>query len=113
MRSRGARFQAPPGNALSSRFRLDAASALRGELPPGPELDPEIAREPAGDQLSDRALPAVDLGVAGHLGFQLQPGVIETGAHEDRLVPPLLALLLRYRRGDGGHRSLEALLRKG
>src|ERR1051326_9389149 len=66
--------------------------------PPGPELDPEIPYDAAEDEV-DGALPAaVDLGAAGHIGFQEHGGVFQAGGDGDG---PLAGELVLFG-GDGG-----------
>ncbi len=53
-------------------------------LPPGPELDSDIAGEPSRHEIEDPPLAAEDLGVPRHLGLEEPGSVVNLGADQDR-----------------------------
>lgn len=45
--------------------------------PPRPELDADVAREPAGEEVEHTPFAAINLGRAGHVGLELEAGILQ------------------------------------
>src|SRR5262249_41573794 len=85
-----------------------SALAHDGLLPPGPNFDPEVSLEAPGDEVKDAPFPAINLGVACHIGFEKQGNVADlSGGEKDSLV--LMICLFGRNRANADECPLEIL----
>src|SRR5439155_8184930 len=67
------------GDCLRGKKRMRSACNYS---PPGPELDSQVANEPAHDQIHGTLLAALNFCVAGHFRFEQTGWIVEPRGHE-------------------------------